>query len=487
MATLRVRTILSSLDADGRKELKKLLPPKLSVPDVKTASAPSMLVKHLPETEAYAFLGIIAENLLRLPHAEITLEKLILETRRFVPTFSSESETKVRTSKTTQPFLDCLVATRKALEAVLRSGVEEGPLKYEEGVQNGAVEGHPDIYNNTQVFEVKLTGMLTTNWTSFLFQVFAYGALMPSVKDLYLVLPLQQMVWHCDIRTWDKRQAYLTYLNGKSTTNQTTGVESMLQASLLCNTFCIGHHAKKEKTLLATVQALEDTDKPYQIFLGGPQTSRMNLKQNDIEAAKQEISDRLLSVFVHSQYIINLSKNMKEKEDEEDNDWHIKLLQKSLKHTRDMGGKGVVVHVGKSTKQPIPEAIEQMRSAILQILPFATPDCPLLLETPAGQGTELLRGREEFLNFVESFQNPALRVCIDTCHVFACGHDPLEYIQTALTRPNLVKLVHYNDSADICGSCVDRHALVGTGHIGFEKMAAIAELCRQKDIPMVIE
>lgn len=481
MATLRVRQILSSLDADGRKELKKLLPPKLSVPDVKTASSASMLLKHLPEGEAYAYLGIIAENMLRLPHSDITLDKLIVLTRQFVPSFSSESEVKVRKSTTTQPFLDSLVATRKALEAVLRTGEEEGPLKYEEVIASGSVEGHPDIYNKTQVFEVKLTGKLEENWTSFLFQVFAYGALMPSAKDLYLVLPLQQTVWHCDIRSWDKRSAYLAYLNGKSTTNQTTGFESMMNARLLCNTFSIGYHAKKQKTLLATVQTLEDTDKPYQIFLGGPQTSRMNVVKKDVEAAKQEISERLLDVFVHSQYIINLSAK------DEDDNWHIKLLQKSLTHTREMGGKGVVVHVGKATQLPVPEAVEQMRSAILQILPFATPECPLLLETPAGQGKELLRGREEFLDFVESFQNPALRVCIDTCHVFACGHDPLEYIQTALVRPNLLKLVHYNDSAVECGKCVDRHAFVGTGHIGFAKMTAIAELCRQKDIPMVIE
>jgi deoxyribonuclease-4 len=140
--------------------------------------------------------------------------------------------------------------------------------------------------------------------------------------------------------------------------------------------------------------------------------------------------------------------------------------------------------------------MQTMRANIAKALEHASPSCPLLLETPAGQGTELLTGREEFLDFIESFKDERIRACIDTCHVFACknptdpdgnGHDPLEYIKEGVKRSNLVKLVHFNDSLEACGSCKDRHAFVGTGHIGFETMQAIAEFCMDKTIPMVIE
>jgi deoxyribonuclease-4 len=129
-----------------------------------------------------------------------------------------------------------------------------------------------------------------------------------------------------------------------------------------------------------------------------------------------------------------------------------------------------------------------MRTAIAELLPAATAECPLLLETPAGQGTELLTVAADFLDFVGSFADNRLRACVDTCHVFACGHNPLEYI-TALTErdPTLLKLVHYNDSAAPCGSCVDRHAHVGQGHIGLGPMQAIAELCTARGLPMVVE
>ena len=88
---------------------------------------------------------------------------------------------------------------------------------------------------------------------------------------------------------------------------------------------------------------------------------------------------------------------------------------------------------------------------------------------------------------MESFNDPRLRMCLDTCHVFAAGHKPLDYLKAALARKGLLKLVHFNDSLDVCGSCKDRHAPIGGGKIGFEGMKELAELCSQHHIPMVIE
>ena len=476
-STLRVRQILSSLDSANRAELKKLLPSKVSTPDVATEKYPSMLLSCLGKEEGYSLLGFVAEHLLRNSVSEITLEALFPVVRALCP-LTAEAEEKIRKSKTTQPFLDCLVATRKALDAVLRVG--EGPLVYEKHIEYASVEGHPDMMNKTQVFEVKLTGMLKDNWSDFLLQVFAYGALASEVTDLYLVLPLQKMVWHYDIRSWSDRTKYRDLLVRVSTANQTTGVENTLRAQILCLEHGIGCHIGKQKTLEMTFKSVPDC-RPYQIFLSGPQSSHMNIKPEDTASGKKILEARKLNIFVHSQYIINLAAN-----DVKD-EWHIKLLQKNLEATRAFGGKGVVVHVGKSTDQPAEQALSNMRKAITACLPYATEECPLLLETPAGQGTEMLRGMNEFIDFVESFKDKRLRMCLDTCHVFACKHDPVAYLHKANSRPGLLKLVHYNDSLDVCGSCKDRHALVGTGKIGFDKMTDVADFCSENNIPMVIE
>ena len=484
-STIRVRQILSNLNINQKTALKKLLPSKLSVPDCTTNKYPSALLSIFPEDEVgkYAHLGIVTEQMLRLPSGEITLDVLLEVLRGYLSDFTELQEAKLRKSVTTQPYLDCVLATRQALEKVLRAGAPEGELKFEEEIVFGSVAGHPDMWNKTQVFEVKTTGMLKENWTQFLFQVFAYGALMPEVKDVYLVLPLQKLVWHCSLATWTKRKDFREFLTSWSTLAQTDKVECRAKADALCSEYCIGCHIAKQKTLLETVQSVAQSPCPYQIFLSGPQNSNIKTDDKDLAAARTLIEQTGTRIFVHSQYLINLSN--KDSPDQ----WHEELLSKNLRVCRQMGGKGVVVHVGKSVKLPKAEALEQMRQSIGRCLEHASVECPLLLETPAGQGTELLTDMKEFLDFVESFHSEKFRMCLDTCHVFAAGHDPKVYLETALARPGLLKLVHYNDSLGACGSCVDRHAHIATGEgqIGFEKMAEIATICSSHNIPMVIE
>ena len=268
MTTLRVRAILSNLNVEQKTSLKKLLPPKLKAPTAPTHKYPSALLSVLPEDEVgkYAYLGLVTEQLLRFPASEIGVELLLEVLRGTVPECTDTMEAKIRKSVTTQPFLDCVVATRQELEKVLRSTEEEGELKVEEEVVSGSVAGHPDLWNTTQVFEIKTTGMLKENWTSFLFQVFAYGALMPSVKDLYLVLPLQRLVWHCSLAGWTKREAYRQFLCSWSTTAQTDKVVSQEAAAKLCHDHSIGSHISKAKTLTDTVALVALSPAPFQIL-----------------------------------------------------------------------------------------------------------------------------------------------------------------------------------------------------------------------------
>ena len=153
-----------------------------------------------------------------------------------------------------------------------------------------------------------------------------------------------------------------------------------------------------------------------------------------------------------------------------------------------MGASGVVVHVGKSATTGADAGLANQRRNLQLAASYATAECPLLLETPAGQGTETLRSWEEFFGLLLEINDPRLRACVDTCHVFACGHDPVVYVQRALAEcPGMVKLIHYNDSEGVRGSCVDRHALVGGGHIGMKPMGAIAEAAWAANVPCVIE
>ena len=249
---------------------------------------------------------------------------------------------------------------------------------------------------------------------------------------------------------------------------------------VLMRQYEIGYHTKKEKTLTKTIETLPSYIPPYQIFLGGPQNTKMCITDDDLSSSLSLVNKKNAKIYVHSQYIINLSND----------DLYIsELLIKNIQYSKQAGFKGVVVHTGKYTSKEPQLAIDNMFKNLSLALSYATVECPILLETPSGQGTETLTDCKEFVDFVKKFDSTSIRICVDTCHVFASGYDdPLEYIQyIQKIDKNLLKLVHYNDSKTSCGSCLDRHELIGHGHIGLEKMKKIAEYCHVNMIPMVYE
>lgn len=476
---IRVRQILSAMDLQTRNNLKKLLPKGLKMPDEdSTGRYPNALLGILNHEEQYALLGCIAEEMLGYPVAKITFETLEATVLKWQPDLTPVALTKLKTSVTTEPFLTHLRTTRAKMDEVVK-----GPLQGETAVQYQCVQGHPDARTPTQLFEIKLTGMLKKNWQAFLFQTFAYAALEPAATDIYIVLPLQDTVWHHNVQTWVNRTQYRDALVEAAIKLQQNSAMDIITGALIRQAFHIGTHISKMKVLKQTFENIADPSAPYQVFLGAPNNTKMTIPDSELAQASAIIASRKIQMYVHSQYLINMCAPP-----QGETVWGADLLSRNLAYANTLGCKGVVVHVGKSTTKPLPEALENMRKTINRVLRYASPQCPLLLETPAGQGSEVLTDRQAFIDFVHSFADSRLRICVDTCHVFACGHNPLDYInQVAATNPDLLKLIHYNDSAAPCGSCVDRHAFMGSGHIGMDGMKAIAERCGALNLPMVIE
>ena len=119
-----------------------------------------------------------------------------------------------------------------------------------------------------------------------------------------------------------------------------------------------------------------------------------------------------------------------------------------------------------------------------------------LLETTAGQGTNLGWQFEHLATVLDGVRNPdRLGVCFDTCHVFAAGYpmgNEKEYKATmrALNKTVGVKLVrafHLNDSLKPLGSRVDRHAGIGRGEMGKEPFRFLLNDRRFRRVPMYLE
>lgn len=230
---------------------------------------------------------------------------------------------------------------------------------------------------------------------------------------------------------------------------------------------------------------------PCQMFLRN-KMGQGESDKNDIDEAHKLIKNFNILYFTHSVYIINLSRPVTKKNPNSE-EWILGLLTKDLQTTAAIGGKGVVVHVGKEVGIGKSIALDKMESSVKKVLKYATDETPLLLETPAGEGTELCSTIEElslFYSRFDSIERQKFKICVDTCHVFASGYDPLDYmISWENLYPKSIAFVHFNDSKNQKGSHVDlhKHYMLKFGFIGYQRMIEIAEWCISKNIPMVTE
>ncbi|MFI9120913.1 deoxyribonuclease IV [Streptomyces bikiniensis] len=232
-----------------------------------------------------------------------------------------------------------------------------------------------------------------------------------------------------------------------------------------------------------------------QVFVANPRgwaTPAGNPAQD--ERFRAECAEASLSAWVHAPYLINFGSHT-----EATAERSVESLRHSLRRGREIGAKGVVVHTGSATGgRPREVALAQVRERLLPLLDELThPDDPdLLLESTAGQGSSLCSRTWDFGPYFDVLdRHPKLGVCLDTCHVFAAGHDLTGPSGAARTLDLLVetvgvgrlKLIHANDSKDVVGAHKDRHANIGAGHIGEDAFRELLRHPATEGVPLVIE
>ncbi|THA26848.1 deoxyribonuclease IV [Streptomyces sp. RKND-216] len=202
---------------------------------------------------------------------------------------------------------------------------------------------------------------------------------------------------------------------------------------------------------------------------------------------------RGIPAFVHAPYLINFGSHT-----EATAARSVVSLRHSLRRGRAIGAEGVVVHTGSATGgRERAVALAQARELMLPLLDELTHDDPqLLLEPTAGQGSSLCSLVGELGPYFEALdRHPKLGVCLDTCHAFAAGNDlaapggakqALDDLVGAV-GPGRLRLIHANDSKDVCGAAKDRHENIGAGHIGAEPFADLMDHPATEGVPLVIE
>jgi deoxyribonuclease-4 len=118
------------------------------------------------------------------------------------------------------------------------------------------------------------------------------------------------------------------------------------------------------------------------------------------------------------------------------------------------------------------------------------------LENSAGAG-HLLGARAAELGavFARVRRPERLALCLDTCHLFAAGHDirtPRRFARVLAEFDRAVGLdhlvaFHLNDARAALGSGLDRHEHIGAGRIGLAAFAFLVNHPRVGGLPMVLE
>jgi deoxyribonuclease-4 len=194
----------------------------------------------------------------------------------------------------------------------------------------------------------------------------------------------------------------------------------------------------------------------------------------------------------HASYLINLATTMPALRE-----LSIASFIDELDRAHALGLLGVVIHPGTCTAGTEDDALRLIAEGIRTAF-RARPRrrTMVLLEHTAGQGRTVGYRFEHLAAILEHLDgSPRVGVCLDTCHLVACGYDIVSdtgYAETFTRFERVVgfdrlKVLHANDSKRPCGSRVDRHEHIGDGCLGLEPFRRILHDRRFAGLPMLIE
>ena len=231
-----------------------------------------------------------------------------------------------------------------------------------------------------------------------------------------------------------------------------------------------------------------------QVFASNPRGWAMPQPNHEAdEAFRRKAAELDIATYVHAPYLINLGSPT-------EGTYRSSLASTaySLRRGADIGALGVVIHTGSAVDAAhVPTAWKQIHDGMMPILQALSDDSPtLLLEPTAGQGQSLVKRLEDLTQYLEALEyHPKVGICLDTCHVFAAGHDiktkggMTEMLDLLVSVAGIerIQLIHANDSMDVCGALKDRHQNIGEGEIGVDPFKELLAHAAVANAPLILE
>jgi deoxyribonuclease IV len=255
----------------------------------------------------------------------------------------------------------------------------------------------------------------------------------------------------------------------------------------------IGAHVSPSGGLPKAIErGVERGCRAIQIFNQSPRMWKPSVYRDEDVAAFREAmaASAIDAVVIHAVYLVNCASD--------DRDIRAKSLASlthSLRAGQAIGADGVVLHPGSAKTGHVGSALDRAAGTIREAL-AESEGCELHLENTAGAGGTLGRSFDELATLLEGIGGGArVRVCLDSCHLFASGYDirtaagmgaVLREASRKLGRGRIGAL-HLNDSQTALGSSRDRHANIGKGQLGEPGCAAFLSAPSLQKLPCILE
>jgi len=254
------------------------------------------------------------------------------------------------------------------------------------------------------------------------------------------------------------------------------------------------HESISGSYLRAIKEGLEDGCECIQIFTKNQtQWREPQIDESRCDEFKKERKvAKIKFVLSHTSYLINLASNNKETREKS-----ILSLEMEFIRCQKLAVDYLVMHPGAHMNQGEKKGLELIAEGLEKILEkFGTGKPKLLLETTAGQGSNLGRTFEELAWLLENTKRGDLMgICFDTAHSFSAGYDlktPHGYEKTFEEFDRIIGIkrifaFHLNDSKKDLGSRIDRHEHIGKGFLGKETFARLLKDKRFSKLPGILE
>ncbi len=229
---------------------------------------------------------------------------------------------------------------------------------------------------------------------------------------------------------------------------------------------------------IATAEAIGAA--AVQVFLQSSRAWKLPAHRPEALAAYREAAARRpggLPTFCHAPYLINLASP-----DPELCARSRASLAANLVEAAAIGAAGLVVHPGSHLGTGFEARLGQVAGALVEAVETTGGGCPILLENTAGAGGTIGRSLDELARIIEAADgHPDLGICLDTQHLWAAGipfgtveeADALVHQLDQTVGLDRLGCLHVNDSAVGFGAGRDRHANLGEGDIGLERLGSL--------------